>query len=380
MDGTNEGGMQRIAAEYQVNGFPTLKLFVGDKGKKTVKDVETRDIQEIMNLALQSLQELIQTRAKDSAAGSTHTSGSSSGSSTSSGNRHRGHNSEAVVTLTASTIQSLLYESPKVAMVAFVAPWCGHCKALLPEYEQAAQSLATQKADVLLGIVDATVEEDLARQYRVQGYPTIKVFPGGTPKHPSMARDYPGGRDTASMVQHILMEVDKSGVPKEIPELIHSQMMLEECQGTGQICVVAALPHILDSGVEGRNTYRDILTAASKSVRGMSAFTFFWFEGGSNQLDLEDSLELTFGYPALAAFSIDKMVYTVQRSSFSEGNIRKFLLGITSGRQGTMTMTDVPKVATAEPWDGKEGVPFEEESLEDIMGWDDDDDQQEEEL
>ena len=30
-------------------------------------------------------------------------------------------------------------------------------------------------------------------------------------------------------------------------------------------------------------------------------------------------------------------------------------------------------VVDAEPWDGKDGVPIEEESLEDIMGWDDDD-------
>jgi hypothetical protein len=37
-------------------------------------------------------------------------------------------------------------------------------------------------------------------------------------------------------------------------------------------------------------------------------------------------------------------------------------------------------VVKTEPWDGKDGVPIEEESLADIMGWDDDDDIDGEEL
>jgi hypothetical protein len=49
-------------------------------------------------------------------------------------------------------------------------------------------------------------------------------------------------------------------------------------------------------------------------------------------------------------------------------------MGITAGKQPTYKLDKIPSVVTVDPWDGKDGVPIEEEPLEDIMGWDDDDD------
>ncbi|KAA0158582.1 hypothetical protein FNF31_05333 [Cafeteria roenbergensis] len=53
-------------------------------------------------------------------------------------------------------------------IVAFTAPWCGHCKKLKPELEKAAQLL-----DVNIGTVDATNNRDLAVRFGVHGYPTV---------------------------------------------------------------------------------------------------------------------------------------------------------------------------------------------------------------
>jgi protein disulfide-isomerase A1 len=52
----------------------------------------------------------------------------------------------------------------------------GHCKALAPEYEEAATTL--KEKDIPLVKVDCTAEGDLCKDYGVEGYPTVKVFRG----------------------------------------------------------------------------------------------------------------------------------------------------------------------------------------------------------
>ena len=67
-------------------------------------------------------------------------------------------NTDAVLELTAATFEPAVRAHAFIA-VAFVAPWCAHCKRLEPEWAKAAETLAGG-AKITLAKIDATAGEN----------------------------------------------------------------------------------------------------------------------------------------------------------------------------------------------------------------------------
>lgn len=378
VDAVTEGPMKRVANDNGVDSYPSMKIFRSDgAGGNSVEDLEERDPNKIVKAVLEAAKKKIKGKtkgkSKSSGANTVHeeptvTYGDASDEDEPS---HEPYSNDFVTKLDKENFNEVVFNTDSVVLVAFVAEWCGHCKMLMPEWGAAAEALDSE--DVVLAMVDGTMNSELLSDYDVTSFPTIKVFPGGSKKTKNDASDYKGGRLKDHIVSGALDEIARSGTLKEIPELTNQQMFEHTCnggEGKNTICVFFALPHILDTGAEGRNKYRDVMTMASKVVRGMS-FKLFWFEGGNQQQKLENALDLTFGFPAVAAYSMEKQIYVVHRNSFSEANLRKFFMKIMAGKATTDPLKEKLVVVETEPWDGKDGVPFEEEPLEDF--WDDDD-------
>jgi len=110
-------------------------------------------------------------------------------------------NEDAVKVATADNWSTTVPLDQNV-LVEFYAPWCGHCKALEPEYAKAAQLLKDQSVDATLAKVDATVETKLGEKYGVQGYPTLKFFKSGRGESDGIEEsiDFSGGRTADEIV------------------------------------------------------------------------------------------------------------------------------------------------------------------------------------
>lgn len=102
----------------------------------------------------------------------------------------------AVTELEDKTIDSFIMDND-AALIMFYAPWCGHCKALEPEFQQAAIAIKNENGahkGVAFGKIDATKHTEAAKDFGIEGFPTLHFYKQRKAVH------YTGGRTTDTII------------------------------------------------------------------------------------------------------------------------------------------------------------------------------------
>jgi protein disulfide isomerase len=83
------------------------------------------------------------------------------------------------VELTGDTLAGFISNN-EFAFVEFYAPWCGHCKNLVPEFSRLPGVLASKvKKPVAVGKIDAAEHKEASTPYGVTGFPSLRLFVDG---------------------------------------------------------------------------------------------------------------------------------------------------------------------------------------------------------
>ncbi|XP_075501495.1 protein disulfide-isomerase-like [Primulina tabacum] len=163
---------------------------------------------------------------------------------------------EKVLTLDHSNFSDVV-EGHDFIVVEFYAPWCGHCKALAPEYEKAASVLSSHEPPIVLAKIDASEESnrELATEYQIQGFPTIKILRNGG----KSIQEYKGPREADGIVGYLKKQVGPASA--EINSVEDAGSLIDD----QSVFIVGVFPKF--SGEEFEN-----FTALSEKLRSDYAF------------------------------------------------------------------------------------------------------------
>merc|ERR1712008_16490 len=92
-----------------------------------------------------------------------------------------------VKTLVGKNFHEVAMNPEKDVLVEFYAPWCGHCKQLVPIWDKLGEKYADHPS-IVIAKMDSTGNE--LEDIKIQGFPTIKLFKKGDNK----VVDYNGER------------------------------------------------------------------------------------------------------------------------------------------------------------------------------------------
>lgn len=330
-----------LLQEYDVQGYPTIKIFNTDKG---IIDYQgERTAKALVSFLLNIVQKKVNERLVGNGAPAVF-------------------RLKHVKELTERNFNDLVLASKEPWLVVFYSPLCDNCKQLVTQWSKIVSSL---KDNIKLGAIDATFHVTKASDYKINSYPTILFFPLGKKKLTSEVRY--SGKQTADDITEWAMEMFTENMPSpNIIQIVDFHSLKYACDKK-PMCVISILPHILDCPKECRNEYLNTVKNVSLNYKKW-LWGWVWSEAAA-QPHLEKALKLTrVEYPTMVAASISKMTYSVLNSSFSYDDVNQFLRNVSQGKADTkpITVREFPDILKIKPWYGQaeeETPEFEDELL-----------------
>ncbi len=107
----------------------------------------------------------------------------------------------------AKSFDTELKNAKTLVLVDFTASWCGPCQLLKPKIEQLAQEF---KGKVLFLKVEQTVGTGLETTYKVNAFPTVKLFE-------------PGGKEVSTSIGNVTIDQLRKWIQGEIDNFDKTQ-------------------------------------------------------------------------------------------------------------------------------------------------------------
>jgi len=335
-----------IAQKLQIQGFPTVKIFGANKSTPIDYNGQ-RDSKSVVQAAMKEIREVVAARLNGTApkdANTTTTKPSEKKQSTNAGGK--------VIELKSTNFKSEVLQSSNVWIVLFKAAYCGWCKKFAGPYTDAAKQFSPT-SPVRFGQVECPDNQSLCGDYKITGYPTVKIFIDGK------MQDYNGARETEAVVAH-MRQLEGKAKPTPKPIELINQGQFDQCIAD-TICIFASLPDIRDSNVEERKRYIQILTDAA--VKNKQYGISWVYSFAREHRELENSLNMgQNGFPSIVLIHQGKGIYSPLYRAFTLENISDW-----AKQAGSNTVTSaipfksLPALATGvQLWDGKEYTPKDE--------------------